>query len=125
MRSLHLEGANWDFENSCLCEPVPLKFISDLPIMHFKPVQNSAKKKGERDGANSSAQITCGRSLTSVCVLFFFFAGVYQCPVYYYARRCGAQGRDAYVVTMSLNSGSEPPDHWIKRATAVLLNLST
>lgn len=52
------------------------------------------------------------------------FTGYYQCPVYYYPQRCGTQGRDAFVVIMNLKSGAEPPDHWIKRATAVLLNLS-
>lgn len=44
--------------------------------------------------------------------------------MYYYPQRGGTQGRDAFVVLMNLNSGLEPPDYWIKQATAVLLNLS-
>lgn len=45
MRNLYLEGANWDFEKSCICEPVPLKFIARLPVIHFQPVITASKKK--------------------------------------------------------------------------------
>lgn len=48
MQKLYLEGADWDVENSCLCEPVPLKFISELPVVHFQPVVTVGKHKGEK-----------------------------------------------------------------------------
>ncbi|XP_050431508.1 dynein axonemal heavy chain 2 [Adelges cooleyi] len=96
VRSLYLEGANWDHKASCLCEPNPLQLIAKLPVIQFRPVKSVRRK---------------ARSF-------------YLCPVYYYPQRCGVQGRDAFVVGLYLKSGEEPPDHWIKRATAVLLNLS-
>ncbi|XP_050531221.1 dynein axonemal heavy chain 2 isoform X2 [Daktulosphaira vitifoliae] len=96
VRSLYLEGANWDHKNSCLCEPKPLQLIAKLPVIQFKPVKNVKRK----------------------------MKSFYLCPVYYYPRRCGIQGRDAFVVGLYLNSGIEPPNHWIKRAAAVLLSLS-
>lgn len=42
MRNLYLEGADWNAKKSCLCEPVPLKFISALPIIQFKPVLSAS-----------------------------------------------------------------------------------
>lgn len=47
IRSLYLEGADWDSENACLRDSVPLKFISHLPVIQFKPVQTIARKKGK------------------------------------------------------------------------------
>lgn len=48
MRNLYLEGANWDFNNSCLCEPFPLQFICKLPIIQFKPVKSVSKNRSMR-----------------------------------------------------------------------------
>jgi len=46
VHNLYLEGANWDFLHSCLCESVPLKFVCNLPVIQFKPVQTPMKIKG-------------------------------------------------------------------------------
>lgn len=46
VRNLYLEGADWNYEKACLCESVPLKFFTDLPIIQFKPVQTITRKKG-------------------------------------------------------------------------------
>ncbi|XP_025195967.1 dynein heavy chain 2, axonemal [Melanaphis sacchari] len=94
VRDLYLEGADWNFKKSCLCESVPLKFISNLPVIHFKPTENTRIPKN-----------------------------FYQCPIYYYPLRCG-DGRESFIIMMHLDSGTESPEYWIKRATAVLLSLS-
>jgi len=47
-----------------------------------------------------------------------------MCPCYYYPQRCGAQGRQAFVLAVELRSGKENSDFWIKRGTALLLSLS-
>ncbi|XP_037928394.1 dynein heavy chain 2, axonemal [Teleopsis dalmanni] len=46
--------------------------------------------------------------------------GVYQCPTYYYPIRSGS-----YVIAVDLKSGVEKGEFWTKRATALLLSLST
>ncbi|KAJ1520022.1 hypothetical protein ONE63_004252 [Megalurothrips usitatus] len=96
IRSMFLEGAGWDRKTSSLVEPLPMQLIVNMPVIHFKPVE-ALKKKTK---------------------------GLYSCPCYYIPQRCGAQGKEAYVVTVDLKSGSETADHWIKRATALLLSLS-
>lgn len=96
IRSMFLEGAGWDRKTSSLVEPSPMQLIVNMPVVHFKPVETSKKKT----------------------------KGLYSCPCYYIPQRCGTQGREAFVVTVDLKSGAETADHWIKRATALLLSLS-
>lgn len=50
--------------------------------------------------------------------------GVYSAPAYYYRNRAGSGIKPSYVLTVNLKSGQQSPDYWIKRATAILLNLS-
>lgn len=53
-----------------------------------------------------------------------YFIDLYSCPVYYCPERNnGTHNNDSCVIVLNLKSGSRHPDHWIKRATAVLLNL--
>lgn len=48
MRSIFLEGAGWDKENSILIEPALMQLICNMPIIHFQPVEQVRKKaKGE------------------------------------------------------------------------------
>ncbi|CAI6360698.1 unnamed protein product [Macrosiphum euphorbiae] len=95
IHNLYLEGAGWDNENLCLCEPLPLELITVLPIVHFLPVEGK-------------------RSLLDF----------YQSPVYYCPKRSGIHNNTyTCAVVLSLKSGLQHPDHWIKRSTAVLLNL--
>ncbi|XP_034231069.1 dynein heavy chain 2, axonemal [Thrips palmi] len=96
IRSMFLEGAGWDRKTSSLVEPSPMQLIVNMPVVHFKPVETSKKKT----------------------------RGLYSCPCYYIPQRCGTQGKEAYIVTVDLKSGAETADHWIKRATALLLSLS-
>lgn len=55
MHNLHLEGANWDFARSCLCEAASLQFVCNLPVMHFKPVQTAQKTKGTSEKYTDTA----------------------------------------------------------------------
>lgn len=36
IRGTFLEGAGWDWENGCLCEPDPMELIVPMPIILFK-----------------------------------------------------------------------------------------
>lgn len=51
------------------------------------------------------------------------FLDFYQSPVYYCPKRSGIHNTYTCAVVLSLKSGSQHPDHWTKRSTAVLLNL--
>eukprot|EP00232_Nephroselmis_pyriformis_P029065 CAMPEP_0182867354 /NCGR_PEP_ID=MMETSP0034_2-20130328/8675_1 /TAXON_ID=156128 /ORGANISM="Nephroselmis pyriformis, Strain CCMP717" /LENGTH=4528 /DNA_ID=CAMNT_0024999703 /DNA_START=83 /DNA_END=13669 /DNA_ORIENTATION=- len=97
IRGMYLEGAGWDFENGCLCEPEPMELIVSMPMFHFKPVEN--KKKTQK--------------------------GIYVSPMYLYPLRTGTRERPSFMINMDLKSGNMEADFWIKRGTAVLLALST
>jgi len=95
IKGLHLEGAGWDKKNSCLVEANAMQLISEMPTIHFKPAELK-KKIGK---------------------------GIYSCPCYYYPDRAGTADRASFVVSVDLKSGASTPDHWCKRATALLLSL--
>lgn len=97
IRGLFLEGAGWDFDNSCLCEPNPMELIVPMPIVHFKPVE--ARKKAPK--------------------------GVYSCPLYMYPVRTGTRERPSFMINTELKCGTSEPDHWVMRGTALLLSLAT
>ncbi|XP_025208084.1 dynein heavy chain 2, axonemal-like [Melanaphis sacchari] len=94
IHNLYLEGAGWNNEHMCLREPLPLELITKLPVIHFLPVEG---KKSLID--------------------------FYQSPVYYCPKRSGIHETYSCAIALNLKSGSQHPDHWIKRSTAVLLNL--
>ncbi|KAL6445588.1 hypothetical protein ACFW04_000847 [Cataglyphis niger] len=96
IRSIFLEGAGWDKENGFLIEPAPMQLICNMPIIHFRPVEQIKKKVKE----------------------------LYLCPCYYYPQRSGDQMRSAFVVAVDLKAGQQGPDFWVKRATALLLSLA-
>uniref|UniRef100_A0A3P8VN13 Dynein axonemal heavy chain 2 n=1 Tax=Cynoglossus semilaevis TaxID=244447 RepID=A0A3P8VN13_CYNSE len=48
---------------------------------------------------------------------------MYLCPCYYFPVRSGGAGRPSFVIGVELKSGSVPPDHWVKRGTALLMSL--
>lgn len=74
-----------------------MELIVPMPIMHFKPVVS--KKKPTK--------------------------GVYMCPLYLYPIRTGSRERPSFLLYVTLKSGAIPPDHWVKRGTALLLALAT
>ena len=98
VRGIYLEGAGWSEEGNCMCEPKPMELIVNMPIIHFKPRRNEGKQ-----AVNSQ---------------------VYKCPLYMYPVRTGSRERPSYVVTVDLSSGEAPPEHWIKRGSALLLATS-
>jgi dynein heavy chain len=98
IKDMYLEGAGWNFDDQCLCEPNPMELIVNMPIVHFKP--SDAKKK-----RNPSE--------------------LYQCPLYMYPVRTGSRERPSFMVFVDLKAGDGDSDFWVKRGTALLLALAT
>ncbi|XP_018342049.1 PREDICTED: dynein heavy chain 2, axonemal [Trachymyrmex septentrionalis] len=96
VRSIFLEGAGWDKENGILIEPAPIQLVYNMPVIHFRPVEQVKKKVKE----------------------------FYSCPCYYYPQRSGDQMRSAFVVAVDLKAGTQGSDFWVKRGTALLLSLA-
>lgn len=44
VKSLYLEGAGWDKKNTMLIEPQPMQLVCPMPLIHFKPVEQTKKK---------------------------------------------------------------------------------
>ncbi|XP_050440794.1 dynein axonemal heavy chain 2-like [Adelges cooleyi] len=95
VHKLYLEGAGWDEENICLCEPSYLQLVAELPCVHLVPVVNKKKINDM----------------------------TYECPVYYCPLRAIMNEKTSFVIALHLPSGQKPQDYWLKRATAILLNL--
>jgi len=97
VKGLFLEGAGWNYEQSCLAEPEPMELIYSMPVIQFKPVET--RSRGSK-------------------------RGFYQCPLYMYPLRTGSRERPSYMITVDLKSGpNTEPEHWVKRGTALLLAL--
>ncbi|CAM9180031.1 unnamed protein product [Ectocarpus fasciculatus] len=90
---LYVEGACWNFGQGFLEEPKPMELVSNMPIMHFKPVE------GKRKAAK----------------------GYYSCPLYMFPIRTGTRERPSYVVSCDIRVGRNTADYWCKRGTALLL----
>lgn len=100
IRGIFLEGAGWDNERACLCEPNPMELITGMPLIHFKPVE--LKKKTHK--------------------------GIFTSPLYMYPTRTGTRERPSFVIGVDLNAGVtefHTPEHWVKRGTALLLSTDT
>lgn len=97
IKGMYLEGAGWDSDLGCLCEPQPMELYVPMPIVLFRPVEN--KKKSPK--------------------------GIYSCPLYMYPIRTGSRERPSFMIFVDLKSGTADPDHWIMRGSALLLSLST
>jgi dynein heavy chain len=91
---LFLEGAQWDDDNGHLKEPLPMLMQSQMPIIHFKPIEMRKRSKDE----------------------------MYHCPIYAYPLRAGTPQRPSYVLTVDLHRGNKSADHWTKRGVAMLLS---
>ncbi|XP_069857585.1 dynein axonemal heavy chain 2 isoform X2 [Dipodomys merriami] len=97
VRGLYLEGAGWDWKNSCLVEAEPMQLVCLMPTIHFRPAES--RKKSAK--------------------------GMYSCPCYYYPNRAGTSDRASFVIGIDLRSGAMTSDHWIKRGTALLMSLDS
>ena len=91
---IFLEGATWNFSGSYLEESRPMELLSNMPIIHFKPVEG--KKK--------------------------VLKGYYSCPLYMYPVRSGSRERPSYVAAVDLKGGKGTSDFWTKRGVAMLLS---
>ncbi|KAL0235821.1 hypothetical protein GEMRC1_002403 [Eukaryota sp. GEM-RC1] len=95
IKGLHLEGARWSKDSGCLAEPLPMILTDEMPIIHFKPVENKKKTP----------------------------ANVYQAPLYIYPVRCGTLQRTSFVSTVDLKVGDRhKPDDFTLMGTALYLD---
>ena len=101
VRDMFLEGAGWDHENNCLCEPNMMELIVKMPVVHFKPTER------KREKTNGSSKST-----------------TYQCPLYMYPVRTGTRERPSFITMIELDAGGLGAEHWVKRGTALLLSLA-
>jgi dynein heavy chain len=92
IRGLYLEGAKWSKKNGVLTNLKQLKLSHEMPIIHFFPVGKSKTKK----------------------------TGVYIAPTYIYPVPGGTAEQLSLVLPVELAT-EEPPEHWVKRGTALLL----
>ena len=77
-----------------LADALPMKLVSDMPAIHFKPAE--VKRKAPK--------------------------GMYTCPVYLYPIRTGSRERPSFMVAVNLKAGDYDANFWIKRGTAMLLS---
>jgi len=98
IQDCYLEGGNWDIDVGCLREPKLMELYFPMPCIRFKPQE--ARKKPLK-----------------------FRQTFYECPVYYYPIRTGTREQPSFVVNIWLHSGLDKPEKWVKRGTAILLNL--
>ena len=94
---IYIEGATWNFPGGYMEESRPMELISNMPIIHFKPVE------GKRRVAKT----------------------YYTCPLYMYPFRSGSRERPSYVTSVEIKGGKFSPDFWTKRGVALLLSGST
>ena len=97
VRSMILEGAQWNNVEGELEDAEPMQLYAPFPITLFKPV---AKKKSSSSAPQEP---------------------MYQCPLYMYPIRTGTRERPSFVVWLDIKSGAFDPSFWIKRGTAMLL----
>lgn len=97
IKGLFLEGAKWNITDGCLLEPEPMELHCPMPVIHFRPVKDKKKSKGV----------------------------VYSCPCYYFSTREGSRERPSFMFHVDLKCGETGPEFWIKRGTALLMNLDS
>jgi len=93
---LFVEGACWSFSSGFFEEPKPMELVSNMPLVHFRPVEG--KRKSNK--------------------------GYYSCPIYMYPFRSGTRERPSYVVSCELRCGKFSAEFWTKRGVALLLSTS-
>jgi dynein heavy chain, axonemal len=96
IKSLIIEGAQWDYEIMGLADAEPMMLYSQMPVIYFRPM---ARRKGAGGSTDKS----------------------YECPIYMYPVRSGSRERPSFVIWVDLKSGEHTGGFWIKRGTAMLL----
>ncbi|CAF0978027.1 unnamed protein product [Adineta ricciae] len=104
VKGLFLEGAGWDKKNACLIEAEPMRLEVSMPTILFRPTENKKKSLATEEDRERKTD-------------------VYSCPVYYFPNRAGGFGHPSFVVEVNLKTPHFPNSHWVKRGTALLMNL--
>lgn len=95
---MYIEGCRWDNEEHQLADSEPKKLFTEMPMLHFVPVQN--------------------RTIPT--------SGIYNCPVYKVLSRNGTLSTTGhstnYVLDLELPS-DQPEAKWIKAGVACFLAL--
>eukprot|EP00884_Botryococcus_braunii_P014223 jgi/Botrbrau1/22801/Bobra.0132s0126.1 len=95
VKGIFLDGAGWDHDNGCLCEPKPMQLVVAMPILLFRPT--AEKQVGAK--------------------------GIYECPLYMTSQRASVTGESQQLLRVDLKAGAAEPLHWVLRGTALLLSL--
>ncbi|KAH0571621.1 Dynein heavy chain [Spironucleus salmonicida] len=95
---LFLEGAGWNIDNKCLKDSNPMELFVPMPVIKFIPQEQ--RKKSVK-----------------------FKAAFYECPVYFYPIRTGTREQPSFMLNAWLAVGQNPSEMYVKRGTALLLNL--
>eukprot|EP00796_Vickermania_ingenoplastis_P008995 gene8995-6317_t len=101
VHGIFLEGCGWDYEQCGLVESRPGALTTELPVLHFEPVQADVPDHYET---------------------------IYDCPLYKVSSRAGTLSTTGvstnYIVTLGLPSlHGVPGDHWTLRGVAGLCSL--
>jgi len=98
IRGLYVEGARWCHETHVLTESRPKELFTDMPIIQLVPAADRVAPE----------------------------EGIYFCPVYKTLTRAGTLSTTGhstnFVMPIELPS-DKPPEHWIKRAVALMCAL--
>lgn len=95
---MFLEGAGWHMDNRCLKDSTPMELYVPMPVIRFIPLKQY--KKGQK-----------------------YRAAFYECPVYFYPVRTGSREQPSFMLNAWLHVGQNTPEFYIKRGTALLMNL--
>ena len=72
-----------------------MELACPMPVIQFRPVKDKKKAKIVN----------------------------YSCPCYYYSTREGTREKPSFMLYVDLKCGENGPEFWIKRGTALLMNL--
>ncbi|XP_059095302.1 dynein axonemal heavy chain 3-like [Tigriopus californicus] len=107
LKGIFLQGASWDLEAGVLKEATHKVHSELLPPILFRPILKHSQKELENETGEAGF--------------------VYECPIYRNEERQGrilSTGHSTnYVFTLNLQS-KNPPEHWIRRGLAGILQLT-
>lgn len=99
---LFMDGARYNREGKCVDEQFPAELYDPMPLIHFKPHRGYEPNPEE-----------------------------YSCPVYKTAARAGVLSTTGqstnFIIMVEMPVSQEvyaPPSHWVRRAAAMLCQLS-
>lgn len=98
IQGVFLEGAGWNLDNRHLKDSTPMELYVPMPVIKFIPMKQMKKSNKWKNA-------------------------FYECPVYYYPIRTGTREQPSFMLNAWLAVGPNTPDFYVKRGTALLLNL--